>query len=212
MADLVMALRPESLQETVQQLVAYQTFWVYAVLVVVSFIEGPILALVCGALIKAGVLPLLYPYLALMAGDLIGDVFWYSLGYYGGSRFVDRFGRYFSISRDQVNMIEDFFHRHTKKILIISKMTMGFGFALVTLFTAGLVRIPFKQYILLNAVGQFFWTAFLMSIGYVFGTLYLQVNGIIGKMSVVALFVLGLIAIFGIGKYFGRRFVGANAS
>lgn len=78
---------------------------------------------------------------------------------------------------------------------------MGFGFALVTLVTAGIVKISFKRYITINFFGQFFWTGFLILIGYIFGNLYQNVDNVLGKMSVAALFVMAFAVLVGYGKY-----------
>ena len=69
-----------------------------------------------------------------------------------------------------MDKIEVFFHKHQDKILFISKITMGFGFAVATLFTAGLVKIPFKKYAMFNFLGGFVWTGFLLAVGILLAT------------------------------------------
>ena len=54
---------------------------------------------------------------------------------------------------------------------------MGFGFALVTLMVAGMLRVPLKDYIPLNLLGGFIWTAVLVAIGYFFGDIYSSITG-----------------------------------
>jgi len=185
---------------------------VYGVIIIISWIEGPILALFCGLLIKLNAAPLIPVYFALMVGDLCGDVFWYFIGYHFGHRFIKRFGHYFSITEESITVIKKIFNKYKGHILIISKITMGFGFALVTLITAGIIKIPFKQYFTLNFIGQFVWTATLLFIGYEFGNVYLSINGILGKMFVVALFVIAFAALLGYGKYIKNRVMKKSTS
>jgi membrane protein DedA with SNARE-associated domain len=136
-----------------------------------------------------------------MLGDLIGDTFWYCVGFYFGHPFIKRFGRYFSLSESGVASVTRIFHKYQNWILLISKMTMGLGFALVTLVTAGIVKVPFRRYILMNFIGQFFWTGFLLAVGYFLGNVYLRVNGVLGALSVGALIVVFFLCLLGWGKY-----------
>lgn len=177
----------------------------YLLLVPFAVIEGPILSIYCGFLLHEGTLTLVPTYIALMAGDLIGDIGWYGVGYYFGYRFIRRFGKIFNVYEQDVKKVTDIFHRHKDTILLVSKLTTGFGFALATLITAGIVKIPFRRFLFLNFIGQFIWTAVLLVAGYFFGNVYSQIEGVFGKMSLVAGFIAVVFALFGFGKYLGRR-------
>lgn len=157
--------------------------------------------MVCGLLVRLELLPILPLYLSLMVGDLIGDIFWYYIGYFVGHPFIKKFGKYFGISEDGVTKVTRLFHRYHERILIVSKITMGFGFALVTLVTAGIVKIPFKKYLALNVFGQFVWTAILMLIGYFLGHLYVAFDNVFSRMFVIAMFIIMFLALMGYGKY-----------
>ncbi len=177
----------------------------YIVIVVVAALEGPIISMILGVLVKLDYFAFLPIYLALMAGDLMGDVVWYYVGRHFGYRFVDRFGKYFSVTPDSIAKVSAIYHRHKDSIMFISKITNGFGFALVTLITAGIVRIPFWRYFAINAVGQLVWTALLMGIGYFFGNLYQQVDTWLGRLSVAVLFVVVFALFLGYRRYLKQR-------
>jgi membrane protein DedA with SNARE-associated domain len=193
------------MEQWLAQLIQNHNYWVYVIVAAASFFEGPILAMVCGVLYKLGLVPFTPIYIALMIGDLFGDTFWYCIGYYFGHPFVNRFGKYFSLTESSVASVTRIFHKYQNSILLISKMTMGLGFALVTLVTAGIVKIPFKRYISINIVGQFFWTAFLMVVGYFLGNLYLQINGVLGALFVAAIIVVFFVGLVGWGKYMKEK-------
>ena len=128
----------------------------YLLVFLITIVEGPAIMVFSGFLAKVGFLYWLPAYLALMAGDLAGDVAWYLAGRRWGMKFVDRFGRYFSLDRYSVEKVNEKFHNYKNSILLISKLTMGFGFAIVTLFGAGMAKIPFKRFLLINFLGQSF--------------------------------------------------------
>lgn len=178
---------------------------IYAAIIVVACIEGPILSIFFGALIKIGAFPFWPIYFSLMAGDLIGDVLWYEVGRHFASRFIRRFGKYFNLTPENIERATKIFHKYHEKILIFSKLTSGFGLAIVTLMVAGMVRIPFAKYIMINFLGQFFWTGLLLAAGYFLGDIYMKVDSILGKISVVALFILVLLAVNGYRKYVGGQ-------
>jgi membrane protein DedA with SNARE-associated domain len=180
-------------------------YLVYGFIVLVSFIEGPILGMVCGLLLKLGDFHFIPLYLALMAGDTIGDIFWYSIGYHFGERFVRRFGRFFGLEEQNIETVRRVFHKYKDSILIISKVTMGLGFALATLITAGIVKIPFKRYLALNIAGQVVWTGFLIWIGYSFGSLYVKFDSVFAKIGSIAFFIMIFVCLIGVGKYVKKR-------
>ncbi|HZS42966.1 MAG TPA: DedA family protein [Candidatus Paceibacterota bacterium] len=179
----------------------------YIIIVPIALFEGPLIMMLGGFLWRLGLFDFLPLYLALMLGDLLGDIFWYWLGHNFGHRFVRRFGHFFSITENAIATAERIFHQYKNKILTISKLTMGLGFAPVILFTAGLVKIPFRRYLALNVFGQFFWTAFLMVIGYYLGEGYARVNNWLGKISFIAIMILIFLILLGFSKYLKGRIV-----
>ncbi len=177
----------------------------YFILAPLTLIEGPLVMMVSGLLLRLGYFSFLPLYLCLVISDFAGDIVWYWIGYHFGNRFTKKFGRFFSITEEGVAIVEKLYHEHHNKILIISKLTTGFGFAVVTLFTAGMVKIPFKRYALLNFIGEFIWTGLLLSVGYYLGEAYVHVDNIIGKFSIVAMIIVVFLALFGFGKYLKGR-------
>jgi len=179
----------------------------YPLVFVIALVEGPIVMVGSGMLYRLGVFSFLPLYFTLILGDFTADIGWYFIGKYGARRFVTRWGRYFSVTPESVERLEKLFHNHQGKILFISKITMGFGFALATLMAAGMARVPFKKYALFNFLGGFVWTAILMSVGYFFGHLYTVIDKSFRLAFVVCLIVFVLLAVYGLGKYFKARFL-----
>ena len=193
------------MQEWLIQLVNQHAVWVYAVIIVLACAEGPILSMIFGALIKLKIVTFLPIYASLMVGDLIGDVIWYYIGYHFGHRFIKRFGKYFNLTETGVEKVTRIFHKYKHRILFISKISNGFGFALVTLMTAGMVKIPVWRYMTINLIGQFVWTGILLGIGYFLGNAYVTVNNIFGKISIIVLFIIVILALNGYKKYLAKR-------
>jgi membrane protein DedA with SNARE-associated domain len=184
----------------------------YPLLSVAAIFEGPLVMMISGAFIRLNLLDFISAYIALMLGDLIGDIVWYCLGYFGGQRFIARFGKYFSITDKLVAVIERFFRRYHEKILIISKLTTGFGFAPVVLLTAGITKVPFRRYLLINLVGELFWTGFLLGIGFFFTDLYVKVSDMLGRLAISAVIIIAILLLFGLFKYARSRIMSEEST
>jgi membrane protein DedA with SNARE-associated domain len=187
-------------------LIAWLTAYRYLIVFPLAVIEGPVMMMISGFLVRTGFFSFWPVYILLMAGDLTGDVAWYFVGRHGARPLMNRYGRFLSLTEANVEKMEALFHKHQMKILFISKITMGFGFALATLIAAGAAKIPFKRYFLINFFGQFVWTGILMAVGYFFGQLYTVVDKSLRWGFVVALIVIGFAAVYGFGKAMRKRF------
>ncbi|MBI2610591.1 DedA family protein [Candidatus Kaiserbacteria bacterium] len=175
--------------------------YTYLIIAPAAMIIGPPVSLVAGVLLRLDVISIIPTALALAAGELGADILWYWIGRRYGEQFVERYGRYFGITESSIAYAKDLYSRHHDIIIFTSKLTAGFGFAMVILFTAGLSRVPFRRYMMLNIAGQFLWTAGLLSIGYFLGHIYLKVENTFEKMALFALVALVLASLFGFSRY-----------
>lgn len=192
-------------------LISWLLTYRYAIVYPLAIAEGPVLMMVSGFLIHLGFFSFWPIYLITSAGDLTGDVVWYKIGEHGARTIIEKYGRFVSLTQENVERAEEFFKNHQTKILFISKITMGFGFALATLVAAGALKINFKKYMLINILGQFIWTGFLMAIGYFLGNLYTSIDkGFRWFFLGAAVVIVGAVG-FGFSRYMKKRF-GADTS
>jgi len=173
----------------------------YVIIAPAVFVIGAPVSLVAGVLLRLDVLELIPTCLMLALGELAADVWWYWLGIRYGDSFVKRYGRYVGITHASVTYTKDLFKRHHDIIIFTSKITAGLGFGTVIMFTAGLSRVPFRRYMMLNIAGQFLWTAALLSIGYSLGHLFTEVSNVFEKTALIALVVIILVSLIGFGRY-----------
>jgi membrane protein DedA with SNARE-associated domain len=129
----------------------------YIFLVPAALAWGLLVCMLVGVAVRLGTLELVPAYAAVMLGELIGDVFWYWAGWRWGERFANRFGKYVGIDRLHIELAERLFRKYDQLILLASKLTTGFGFAIPILFTAGMTHMSFFRYMRANFIGQFFW-------------------------------------------------------
>ena len=172
----------------------------YFLLFIGCVFEGPIIMIVSGFLYSLGGFDLLPLYLVLVSGNFIADIGWYTLGRFGTRNFIFKYGYFVGITPDKLQKVEKYFNLYHQKILIITKLTTGFGLAIVVLIVAGIFKVPFKNYLILTLLGGFVWTAFLLIIGYFFGNIFTVIPG---SLKIFFAILVATIFIFGI-SYMNR--------
>jgi membrane protein DedA with SNARE-associated domain len=169
----------------------------YILLFIGTLFEGPVIMFSSGFLYKLGQFDFLPMYLALVFGDFTADIGWYCLGRFGTRSTIFKYGHFIGLTPAILEKVESRFHKYHQKVLIISKLTMGFGFSLVVLIVAGMFKVPFKNYVILNLIGGFIWAALLITIGYFLGNIYTMISG---PAKIVFILVAFLVVVFGM-KY-----------
>ena len=170
------------------------------------YIEGTVVMLATGILWHQGVVNFWPAYIALMLGDFLSDLMWYFVGYFGARKGIERWGHRFGLTPGNLEKVERRFHKYHTQILYISKLSMGFGLAVATLTTAGMLRVPLSRYIFINLSGGIVWVFAVMVVGYYFG----DVLALIPEQFQIAfsLFMLAL-AFFGL-KWLSQRMASSD--
>lgn len=150
-------------------LIAFLEATKYPLFFLGAYIEGTVVMLTGGVLLKLGEVQFLPLYGSLILGDVLSDVMWYWVGYFGARHFVMRWGYLVGATHEIIEKMERRFHKYHLRILVISKLTMGFGLAVPILMTAGMLRVSFVRYCVINIIGSFVWVGFIIFVGYNFG-------------------------------------------
>jgi membrane protein DedA with SNARE-associated domain len=141
----------------------------YPLIFLGCYIEGTVVMMGAGLLWHEGVVNFWPAYIALVMGDFLSDLMWYFIGYYAARKTIDKWGPRFGLTPENMAKVERRFHKYHTQILYISKLSMGFGLAVATLTTAGMLRVPLTRYIAINLSGGLVWVFAMMVVGYYFG-------------------------------------------
>jgi membrane protein DedA with SNARE-associated domain len=164
----------------------------YAIVFILMIAEGPLTTLVAAFLASTGVFNVYVIFLLSFLGDILGDTLFYALGRYGGHGFVRKYGKYVGLSDRRVKRLEKFFGERGRKTVFTAKSTTGFG--ILAYVTAGVVKMPFGQFLQSVALGGVIWSALLVVLGYFFGEVaeqvseYLQYGALSVGISVIVIF------------------------
>ena len=179
----------------------------YFVLFPFIVIEGPIVTIIAGFLSSLDLLNIFIVYPVVVAADLTGDLIYYSFGRWGKENFINSYGKYFGLKEENVKKIENHFEKHTRKTLIIGKLSHAFGAPI--LFAAGMVKVPLLEYLWFNFLATLPKSLAFLLIGYYFGQFYVRLNKYLNYFSIglLVFVILVLIAYYGYNKV-RRRFNG----
>ncbi len=185
----------------VNNIVAWFEASKYLLLFFGAFFEGPAVMIGAGFLYQQGQFYFVPMYLCLVFGDFSADVVWYFVGRFGARSLIDKYGKFLNVTPEIIEKVEARFKAYQNLILWISKLTMGFGFSLATLITAGMLKINFKKYVAINLIGGLLWVAIMVSVGYLFGNVYAVVATPFKWLFVVIIIIVVFIALRVVNRF-----------
>jgi membrane protein DedA with SNARE-associated domain len=97
----------------------------------------------------------------------LGDNLGFALGYYGGRRLFDRYQSFFRISPGTITKGETLFARFGAVTIFFARFV--FGLRIVAGPLAGVLRMPWRKFLIFNALGAAFWVTVISGAGYLFG-------------------------------------------
>jgi len=161
------------MEQTGQQIFEFLSHHGYWIILPLMIIEGPVATIITAMLASLGAFNVFVVFVLSVLGDIIGDVILYGAGYKWGMGFVRRVGRYIGITENLVARMEEYFKRHGGKTIFAVKSTTGLCWATFT--AAGIVRMPFKKFLLYSFLGGIIWSSFLVAMGYFYGYLWREI-------------------------------------
>lgn len=146
----------------------------YFILLPLAIVEGPIITVVAGFLVSTGLLSIVPVYLIVLLGDVIGDTIAYSIGRFGGSTLIHRYGHRIGLTPEKLEQTKEYFKNNHGKALLFSKIFHGVGVA--GLIAAGSLQIPYLRYIRICFFISALQSAIFLLIGVLFGGAYIQIQ------------------------------------
>ena len=164
------------------------------ILLPLAILEGPIVSVIAGWLIRLGYLQFGSVYAVCIAADLIGDGLLYLIGRCSSGKLPRRLlPRLFARADRYSGMLEQF-HTRGGRILVMAKLTHSLGFAV--LIAAGAARMSIPSFVWFNLLATIPKSLFFILIGYGLGHAYTTIDAWIWRASVIVFIVACAIAFF----------------
>ena len=102
------------------------------------------------------------------AGAVLGDNVGFALGHFGGRRLAERYGRYVFLTPERLDRATDFFKRHGGKVIVVARFIEGLRQA--NGLIAGITGLPWRRFLIANALGAALWVGVWVCVGYFSGS------------------------------------------
>lgn len=133
---------------------------------------------------------------ALLTG-IIGSVFCaiiiYLMGYFGGRPFIDKYGKYFFMKKEDIEKAEDWFQKYGMLASFI-----GRNFPIVRTFISlpiGMMRLDFWPFVLYTTLGSIPWTFAFVYVGYSLGNNWVILQEYTSRLKVPIYILLFLLIV-----------------
>jgi len=173
-----------------QQIFEFLSQYGYWIMFPLMIIEGPVMTLIAAMLASLGAFNVFIVFMLSIAGDIIGDIGFYTIGRKWGLTFARGIGKYIGITEKRILKMERYFNNHGGKTIFLVKSTTGL--CLMTFVAAGIVRMNIKKFLLFSFLGGIVWSGSLVSVGYFYGYLWREISQFIDWIGWI---VFGLVII-----------------
>lgn len=178
----------------------------YLFLFIGVVVEGFNVLILAGFLVSTNSLQLWPSFMLFLVADIINGYCWYLVGYFAGSKPIDKWGRVKPRSRKIIETVQQYFERYSGRALVITKFT--FSMTIATLITAGSFKYDLKKFSLYNGIGSVLWVALTIFTGYFFGESYKFFFAYLKNFTYFLLFLGGAIVIIYLIKHiFSSAFI-----
>ncbi len=178
----------------ITQLILEYRYWI---LIPLSFIEGPVIALVAGTLAAVGFFNIYILGVLFFVRDVGLDLGYYAIGHYGGrTNFAQRMMKKIGVTSDHLEHVRSLWARRPGMTMLIGKLSYGIASAFIVV--AGMVKMRLRIFILYGSLVAVLQYGTLLLLGYFFGAAF---GGSIIKVVENIQYVLLFAAVVIIGYY-----------
>ncbi|SRR5579871_96348 len=137
---------------------------------------------------------------AIVAATL-GDNFGFIAGYYGGRPLLNRYQNVFRIKNATLQRGEQLFARYGAVTVFFARFV--FGMRIIAGPMAGVLRMPWKKFLIFNFLGAALWVSVISTAGYLFGRHWNRLENAIGKFDLAA--AIGALGVIVVLWWWNRR-------
>jgi membrane protein DedA with SNARE-associated domain len=139
---------------------------------------------------------------AAVGGDSVG----YLIGRVGGRRLVLRYGRVLRLTPERFGKVEAFMGRHGPKVVVAARFVEGLR--QLNGLVAGATGMPWRRFVLFNAIGAAAWVAVWSVAGYLAGDHWDAISAVVRRYEPYAIGAVVLIALAIVVRIRTRRKAG----
>jgi membrane protein DedA with SNARE-associated domain len=136
----------------------------------------------------------------------LGDNLGYVIGHYGGRALLSRYHKFFHVGPRMLARGEALFARYGSFTIFFARFV--FGMRVVAGPLAGVLRMPWRTFVLFNALGAAVWVTVIAGAGYLFGRHWSELVRVLGRANLVILIAAAIVVLY---LFWTRRSRGSQA-
>lgn len=127
-------------------------------------------------------------------GCWVGSMISYVVGYYGRYPFIRRFGKYFLLDENHLDVAEKWFKKKGPAAVFIGRFVPGVRHVIA--IPAGVAKMDLMSFSLATIIGSAMWNAFLLYLGYELGKNWETVYQYTSYIDMFILVIVILLALY----------------
>lgn len=124
----------------------------------------------------------------------LGDNLGYVIGHYGGRPLLERYQHIVPFSRRAIARGEKLFARYGSVTIFFARFV--FGMRIIAGPLAGVLRMPWKIFVIFNLLGAALWVTVIAVVGYLFGRNWQMLIRVLRRFDLAALATVLALLIF----------------
>lgn len=141
------------------------------------------------------------PYIILVGvcAATLGDNLGFAIGHYGGRPLLDRYQKTLRIRPNVIARGEELFARYGSATIFVARFIAGMRIIAGPL--AGVLRMPWRRFLLFNFLGAVVWVTLIASVGYLFGKHWEALIQVLRDANIA----IAIVVVVLVGLYWWRR-------
>lgn len=156
---------------TFTQAVLWVTIHGYLLVFLAMVVEGPTVTAAAAFASALGYFNVVAVFALSVLADLVADGLYYAIGFWGRVSLVEKYGKYFGITKKRIERLENLLHKNAWKTLIAIKITPGLPTP--GLIIAGGTKFPLRQFITISLIITLPKSLLFVLLGYYSGRVHL---------------------------------------
>jgi membrane protein DedA with SNARE-associated domain len=124
----------------------------------------------------------------------LGDNLGFVIGFYGGRPLLDRYRQVLHVRPSAIERGERLFLRYGAATIFFARFVAGLRVVAGPL--AGVLRMPWRRFLLFNFLGAAVWVTVVASAGYLFGRHWEELSRIFRNANVITLVAAAILVLF----------------
>lgn len=175
----------------------------YAIMFVGMLIDGPSITAVSAFAASLGYFSLSAVFALSLLGELVADALYYSIGYFGRLKVIDRFVRKAGFSDERIKKFERLLHEHSVKTIIALKLAPFVSAPCLML--VGAAKLDIKRFVSAALLVTVPRSLLFLALGYYFGQSFSLLQSYINGFGLLVVFILLITVVYYLYKIISEK-------